>query len=114
LDTVAGHAPEIFFHAIRTNHETTGAGPTKNLLLRAGRANIFFRPPPCPLGPRLFPTVHFYLPSVFCQPIFYFNPEMPMMAMKIGLKPGIQFYIRQGGGTCIGLFFNTVFWHAVK
>ncbi len=65
LNSVTGHSPEIFFHAVRTDHETARTGPAKTLLLRAGAAYVLFRPPPSSLLPGFFQTVHFSLLSVF-------------------------------------------------
>ena len=64
LDSVTGHAPEIFFHTVRTDHKTTGAGPAKSLLLRAGGANILFRPSPSSGAPEFVLTVHFRFPRI--------------------------------------------------
>jgi methylmalonyl-CoA mutase cobalamin-binding subunit len=39
-NAVAGHTPEILFHAIGADHESAGAGPAKRLFSTAGGAVI--------------------------------------------------------------------------
>jgi hypothetical protein len=45
-DAVAGHAPEVFLHAIGTDHEPARAGPAKGLVRSARGADVPLGAPP--------------------------------------------------------------------
>jgi hypothetical protein len=49
-DSVAGHPPEIFFHAIGADHEAAGTAPAERLFPAACRAYIHFMTTPFAFG----------------------------------------------------------------
>lgn len=51
VNSVTGHAPEIFFHAIRADHEAAGTSPAEGLFQAARLTNIFAGPSPCTFSP---------------------------------------------------------------